>query len=177
MKNSEIALRRFAAAVSVAGLLFWMIACGGGSSTETVPGSGDTPKAPAFNLELTQAPVANGIVTARLAVTDATELYQLSARISYDPAQLHPVDSRRGGLVNEDATFFTTLKAGGYVPVAFTYHEGQPLPGASGNLAVIEFAVLDAAAAPQLGIVTDPEFLIARSASGADLEIGLGVAR
>lgn len=175
MLDSRHPARRWCALTLTVVLFLGLIACGGGGSTP--PDTAAPARTPAFQLNLGTDPTVAGRLTARLSVSDAAELYQLSCRVAYDPAVLRPVECRRAALVTTDATFFTTLTAGSYIPVAFTNHAGVPLPAAAGVLAELEFEIIDPLATPRLSLVTDSEYLIARDSTGADLGIGLGVSQ
>lgn len=113
-----------------------------------------------------------------LTVSDATQLYQLSCRIAFDPLALRPVHAERGSLVDSRAVFFAPLdrpQSAGYVPLAFTYHSGEAMPAASGEIAALEFEVLDPGRAPGIRLLTDPQYLIARNSLGQPLTVNLEV--
>ena len=177
MRIRLMIFKRFAAIGLTIALILSLFACGGGGRTDPAALTDGGQAAPDLTLAVTRTAMAGGRLTAGLAVTGAEELYQLSCRLAYDPAVLRPVDSRRAALVTGDATFFSTLKADGYVPVAFTNHDGTPLPAAAGTLAEVEFEVIDPLSPVELSLITDPDYLIARDNTGTDLVIDLGVAQ
>lgn len=179
MVNRQSNARRFIASLLTFGILLWLIACSSGDAQGPVPAAGqpETVASPAFQLDLYESAAVDGRITAKLNVYGADELYQLSCRIAYDPAVIRPVDSRRAALVDERATFFATLKPADYVPVAFTYHDGESIPAATGTLAEVEFELLNPAVDPGLHIITVAEYLIARDHDGRDLVIDTGVAQ
>jgi hypothetical protein len=116
-------------------------------------------------------------VAATLSASNATGLHQLACRVSYDPLAVRPAGAERGALVDGRAAFFSTTKAEGYVPVAFTYHPGEALPAGSGSVATLQFDVLDPSRDPDLTLIRDPEFLIARDALRRDIPVVVGATR
>ena len=102
---------------------------------------------------------------------DATELYQAACRVAYNPAALQPVAARRGSLVDGRAAFFVKLDCAGYVPCAFTYHPGESAPAGEGEIVVLAFRIVDPRGDPGLALVSDPLFLVARDAGGANLSL------
>lgn len=128
-------------------------------------------------LETTETPAASLRVSLR--VSEAAQLYQLSCRLAYNPQALAPRQVLRGALIDSRAVFFAPLEAGAskaYLPLAFSYHPGEAIPAASGELASFEFEVLDAGADPGLALLTDEEYLLARNSLGQPLTVKLEVA-
>lgn len=155
----------------------------GGSGVSLPPGLLGSPQQPAgsIGLRLDVQPDSTSQGTrfaATLSVSDAALLYQLSCRVAYDRLALRPVLAERGGLVDGRAVFFAPLDtAPDYVPLAFTYHPGESIPAAEGSLARIEFEVLDASRDPGLRLISDPQYLVARTALNQPLTVELGGAR
>jgi Cohesin domain len=117
-------------------------------------------------------------IVATLSVSNAALLYQLSCRVTYDPLAVKPVVASRGELVGDGAAFFAPLAAApDYVPLAFTYHPGESIPAERGALARIEFEVLDAARKSGIAVVSDPQYIIARTSLNQTLSAELGGAR
>jgi hypothetical protein len=162
---------QWAVLAALAGAALYLTACGGGSS----PATSQPRNSAATTLTLSTRSDA-GTLTASISLTGAGRLHQLSCRVSYDPAAVRPVAATRGSLVDPRAVFFSAPDAQpaldrACVPVAFTYHPGEGIPADSGTVAQLTFAVLDAARDPQLRLIDDPQYLIARDAQRAPVEI------
>jgi hypothetical protein len=139
-------------------------------------GGADGQKSSQVSLALKVEQTASG-ETVSIHAGNSSDLHQLSCRIAYNPRALRFVDAERGDLVNSHAVFFITSKGEAYVPVAFTYHPGEVIPGASGDIAQLHFEVIDASADHGLHIVGDSGVLIARDAQRQDLPVKLEAAR
>ena len=168
-------------------LMLALVACGGGGNGATGPFHTDTGVGadpvfaqqspadfPRVGLSLTSKESGQGR-TVILSAADATELYQLSCRISYDSASVSPLTVERGALIDERAVFFSTTQAAGFVPLAFTYHPGEAIPASAGELVRIEFEVLDASRDAGFAIIEDNEFLIANDHLGQPLVLEIEV--
>ncbi|MBN2081436.1 hypothetical protein JW859_04420 [bacterium] len=155
-------------------LAAWLFACGGGSG-DTQPQVQPEQSAPDLQLSLTATPLDANRIVVSLTAADADELYQLSCRVTYDPAVVQPVSAVTGVLVDERAAVFTSTQPADYVPCAFTYHPGESMPAAQGELFSVEFTLADPAATPQFGLVTDAEFLIANDNTGRRLAASVEV--
>ena len=139
-------------------------ACANGGSG----GSGQKASQVVLSLSSTRTP---GGETVTLHAANASDLHQLSCRIAYNPQALRFLEAERGGLVDSRALFFTTAKGREYVPVAFTYHAGEAIPGGSGEIAQLHFEVLDTRADPGLRLITASEVLVARDALRRDIPV------
>lgn len=182
---------RISLLIAAALLLALLSSCGGGgragSTSGNNPGgnnSGQNPTAPAdagraVTLALSSAPASEGQLGVTLRASGAADLYQMSLRLAYDPRAVRPLDLQRGALIDERAVFFSGVdqpaaRAAAYVPVAFTYHPGEAIPAASGELLRLRFEVLDSGRDPGLKLITASDYLIARDRGGADLQVLTG---
>lgn len=166
--------RRAIPGIAAAALSLALLACGGGSSTPELPVQKD---GGAVQLSVHSESLDDSTVRVLVSADDAAELYQLSCRLTFDPAVVRPVTTTRGTLVDQRAVFFTSDQPEAYVPVAFTYHPGEAIPAASGTIARLEFSVIDPAGNPGFGLVTDEEFLIANDSAGRRLSAAAEVAQ
>jgi hypothetical protein len=177
-------------------LLLGLSACAGwrGDPGGTAAGSNsgsapvdfrNLPTAPAGSIGLALASLEaaesqTGTLRISLRVNEAAQLYQLSCRITYNPQAVAPRAVQRGVLVDSRAVFFAPLEAAAaeaYLPLAFSYHPGEAIPAASGELASLEFDVLDAGLAPGIAVLTEEQYLIARNSLGQPLAVKLEVAQ
>lgn len=171
-------------------LLLALSACGGGGGKTTPAGNqGDgtgqpagSPAARSISLSLSNTTPSAGLLDSRLMVSGADTLHQLSARVAYDPRAVRPLEVQRGGLVDSRAIFFSgenkaAARAAAYVPVAFTYHAGELIPGASGSIAELRFEVLDPALDPGIRLIQSEEFLLAYDRDKQPLKVEVEVAR
>jgi len=167
-------LKQIAAVLAILSLAAWLFGCGGGSG-DTQPQVQPEATVPDVRLSLTATPLNPDRVVVSLAAADAEELYQLSCRITYDPAEVQPADVATGKLVDERAAVFTSTQPADYVPCAFTYHPGESIPTAQGELFSVEFTLADPTATPQFGLITDEDYLIANDYTGRRLATAVEV--
>ncbi len=167
-------------------LLALLSSCGGDGRAGTTSGNqsevpaGQQPgKGRSISLALSASTQSDGLLRATLKVSGADTLHQMSLRLAYDPRAVRPVEVERGALVDQRAVFFSAAdrpaaQAGAYVPVAFTYHQGEQIPSGNGELLSARFEVLESGRDPGLQLITSPDFLIARDRSGADMQVLTG---
>lgn len=163
--------------------------CGGGASRGLVPPV-DT-AAPAVESAADQGePTRNRLVAtmpslSRLAVGAefdyvlsvelAEELYQLSARIGFDPAVVQPVDVEYGALLPPDAVVLSRTGEAEIVPFAFTALPGRTgiQPG-RGELLRVRFRLAtEPAGGRAIWLVNEAEFLQLRDRIGRRLSFDL----
>jgi hypothetical protein len=155
-----------------------LASCGGGSKSPATQNPGDN-SGPADGLRLSLASTDSGsTISTSVKLEGAANLHQMSLRLAYDPLAVRPVSVQRGALVDNRAVFFSAFdkpaaQAAGLVPIAFTYHPGELIPGDSGSLASIDFEVLDAGRSPALRVIPDNEFLLARDRQGGAVAVKL----
>ncbi|MCC7479305.1 hypothetical protein IT575_12735 [bacterium] len=165
-------------------LLALLAACGGGGKAAPAGSSGQNAgqsdsSGRGVSLALSTATEGDGMLRLSISASGATSLHQMSLRLAYDPRAVRPVDVERGALIDERAVFFSApdkpaAREAAYVPVAFTYHPGEVIPGSSGELLSMRFEVLDSGRDPGLQLIRDEKFLLARDRSGEDLQVLTG---
>ena len=150
--------------------------CGGGGAAQTESGSPADGSGSKLNLTLRSAEQAPGTLSVELLAENAAGLYQLSSRLSFNPAAVRPSGpARPGNLISANAIFYSNDRQESFVPVAFTNRSAAAISQASGQIFIIEFDVTDPAADPAFNLVRDSEFLIARDNAARDIELQLEV--
>lgn len=117
----------------------------------------------------------DGKMSVALQARSMQSIFQLSTRIHFDPLALKPVKIERGGLVGQQAVFFALDNQPGFIPLAFTYHQGDSLPPGIGTIAQFEFEVLDASRPAKLRFSVNEDYLIARDERGNNVPVQLVV--
>jgi len=106
----------------------------------------------------------------------AEDLYQLSCRVSFDPAGWRPVSVKDGGAFGDDVLFFASTDQSGFVPIAVTPLLKGPGVKGDGTLAVVSFKQLTPGY-PQPELLDDPAYLKARNSAEQAVDLVLGGAR
>lgn len=163
--------------------------CGGGGGRQLMPPvDNTTPEvqpavedgAPTRNALVATMPALSSLAPGAefdyvLSVELAEELYQLSARIAFDPAVVRPVDVEHGALLPADAVVMSRLGEEEIVPFAFTALPGRVgiQPG-RGELVRVRFRLTgDPHGARAVWLVNEAEFLQLRDRIGRRLSFDL----
>ena len=150
-----------------------LVACKGSAG---IPGGLELPGIDTMQLSLQISETApDGKLRVEVQARSAQGIFQLSTRIEFDPLAVKPLSIERGGLVGQQAVFFTLDNQAGFIPLAFTYHQGDSLPAGEGTIAEIVFEVLDSSRPASLRFNSNDEYLIARDAGGSNLPVQLVV--
>jgi hypothetical protein len=156
-------------------VLLLLCSCGGGGSQK----SSDTPQSDgnkALHLTLRSSGTANDQVTVSLLAENSAGLYQLSTRLSFNPAAVRPIGpAQRGSLIAADAIFYSNDRQSEFVPIAFSNRLGESVSQSSGELCTQRFEIVDANADPQFNLLRDTDFLIARDNSARDIAVQVEV--
>ena len=158
--------------------------CGGGGQ-RLMPPVDNTPPAlepdadegaPTRNTLLATMPALSGLAPGAefdyvLSVELVEELYQLSARIAFDPAVVEPVDVAYGALLPSDAVVMSRRNEAEIVPFAFTALPGRAgiQPG-RGELLRVRFRLAgNPSGGRAIWLVNEAEFLQLRDRVGRRL--------
>jgi hypothetical protein len=174
-------------------LLLGLAACGGGAAPLGGSNGGinaPAPAAPAAGNEETPAAPGNRLTLSMPALATLTagsefdvvlsgefseEVYQGSARITYDIAALEAISAERGRLLPDHMLHIAGLSTAGQVPFAFTAQPGeQGIAAGSGELLRLRFRLKGAPAATRRpGLQNSPEFLQLRDRQGRRLSFDI----
>lgn len=162
-------------AVLITFVLLLLCSCGGGGSQK----SSDTPALDSSSmllLTLRSTDSSDGQVSVSLLAENTAGLYQLSTRLSFNPAAVRPLGpAQRGSLIASDSIFYSNDRQNSYVPVAFSNRRAESISQSSGELFQLHFEVLNPALDPQFNLQRDAEFLIARDNSARDIDVQVEV--
>jgi hypothetical protein len=177
-------------------LALGLAACGGGSRLAAdgagspaqpgadQPGAGGAPSGPRTTLRLSAPALAQLAAGSEFTVTLSAEtaqpLYQASARLLFDPAQLEPVRAEAARLADSSVALARAdaalrMDGRGYVPYAYTGLPGSaPLAPGEYQLLTVRFRVKQALRGNGgLQLLNDPAYLQLRGADSQRLSFDL----
>ena len=106
----------------------WLLSCRGNSP---LPAE-STPKS--INLSVNQTVVGpDAAIVITVGAENAGKLYQFAGRLGFNGDAVRPVHAASGSLVDNRAVFFSLTNQAGFIPFAFTYHEGEQITGGAGT--------------------------------------------
>ena len=160
-------------------LIMLLVLCscgGGGGGSQSTSGNPAGEDSGSLNLTLRATDSVDGTLSVELLADNAAGLYQLSSRLTYNPAAVRPLGPAvAGNLISPDAVFYSNDRQASFVPVAFTNRNSVAISQPGGRLFSLQFEVLDSSADPQFNINRDAEYLIARDNAAGNLALQIEV--
>jgi hypothetical protein len=100
-------------------------------------------------------------------VVDASDLYQFSTRLDFDPALVRPLEVSDGGFLGTESLFIGNFREDGIIPIAGTKTFAGPGADGSGELARVVFEKLVSGPLPSSAVrfTRESRFLVLKDSS------------